>query len=153
MLLCGAGRERHPRSVAGLRAQNEHQPSCCPVAHHGGGRWRVGGRGSGFGALFSHQSVFWDQQLGQGYFCVRNHCFLGAAWRPPGRLWRSWLLLGTVILAISTEAWAERAGSESAVLHRGCRELGGLELSPGIQSTCECFSKNCTCPCIFFYSY
>lgn len=110
----------------------------------------MGGGGSGFGALFSHQSIPWDQQLGQGYFCVRNHRLLGAAWRPPGRLWRSRLLSGRTILAISTEAWAERAGSESAVLHRGCRELGGLELSPGIGARVSFLVKTVLAPAFSF---
>lgn len=51
---------------------------------------------------------------------------------------------------INTEAWPERSGSESVVLHRGTELLRGLELSPGMRAHVSFFSKNNTCPCIFF---
>lgn len=51
---------------------------------------------------------------------------------------------------IDTEVWAERSGSESAVLHRGTELLRGLELSPGIRAHVSILVKTVLAPRVFF---
>lgn len=51
---------------------------------------------------------------------------------------------------IDTGMWAERSGSESAVLHRGTELLRGLELSPGIRAHLSILVKTVLAPLVFF---